>query len=132
MDPTALRGGRGLWLGFRAPFRGIGTIASRPGLWPFAAVPTLLLGLFVTRGAALAQRAYGGILARATEALGDGAFAGAGLWVVRAVVILLLGVAVLLAAVVLVPPASAPFMDAIAERVDARKQLAESLAAQIA
>jgi uncharacterized protein involved in cysteine biosynthesis len=110
-----------------APFGGVAAIAGRASLWPLASAPTLLLGLTVAGLGAGATRLYSALGARA-DGLAQGGWlarherlAGVGLWATRALLALALIVAILAVAGLIVPALSAPFMDKIAQRVDARR-----------
>jgi hypothetical protein len=127
---SEVRGGAGQ-VGFAAaagaPFVGVATIAGRVSLWPFASAPTLLLGVTVAGLGAGAARVYRAALERASDLSHQGALArhetiaNAGLWVTRALLALGLAIAVLAVAGLIVPALSAPFMDRIVARLDARR-----------
>lgn len=131
MERDSLRGLRGAWTAFCAPFRGIAILAGRPRLWPLALTPTLImLALFALGGTAAA-----GVFRRAERALtawlGATWYGTAGRWVAEALVVVLLALTVVLLAVLLVPPLAAPFMDALAGRIDTYPQRPEALARQV-
>jgi uncharacterized protein involved in cysteine biosynthesis len=121
----------GLWQGFCAPFRGTLHIAARPRLWPLSIVPTALFALCVVLGLGGAVAAYGPVARRVHAALGQGALAALGTGAAGVLAVLLLAVAVVLLAFVLVPPLAAPFMDALAARVDARDLPEEPVLTQV-
>lgn len=125
--PPALRapplaGLRAVGTAMLAPFVGIGTIASRPRVWHLACTPTLLLLGFWAAGAAAASRAYAALIAYMAGRVGGGWLGTAELWLAKALVVLLLGAAVLVLSALLVPPLAGPFMDSLAGKVDRRPQ----------
>jgi uncharacterized protein involved in cysteine biosynthesis len=108
------------WRGAGAPFRGIGTIAARIELWPLALTPTLLLVSLLVAGTSLASQLYAWLVQRAGVLSEHGAVGSIGLWITKALIVLALAVVVIVVSVVFVPALSAPFMDRIAAKVDAR------------
>jgi CysZ protein len=117
----------GVGVAFAAPFRGIGTIMARPRLWPLAATPTVLLIAAIAGGGVAARHVYDAAARALARAMGSSwigvASAAASRWLIG----LALALAVLLIATLVVPPVSAPFMDALAARVDARREVDEPL-----
>jgi CysZ protein len=131
MHHHELTGLRGAWTAFGAPFRGVGILAARPRLWPLALTPTaLLLGLFALGGTVatdLFHRAHTALVGR----LGASWYGTVGRWLGDALVAVLLAFAVVLLALLLVPPLAAPFMDSLAGRLDVRPQPHEPLLRQV-
>lgn len=121
VSASASTGSADFLKGVGAPFRGIGEIASRPGLWPFAIMPTVLLGALLASGGSLATLLYNYLVARAGGLAAHGTAGSIGLWFTKALIILALAVVVLVVSFVFVPALSAPFMDRIAAKLDARK-----------
>lgn len=120
--PPVLAGARAVGAAMLAPFVGIGTIASRPSLWPLAITPTVLLVLLWGAGGAFVKRVFPLLVARLAPHFGHGWLGTAGLWLVEALVVFVLVAAVVILAALVVPPLAGPFMDALAGRVDAKKQ----------
>ncbi len=109
------------WRGVGAPFRGIATIAANIRLWPLAMTPSLaLLALLATTGS-LAAKLYAWLIERAGGLATHGTAGSIGLWITKVLVALALVVVAFVVSVVFVPAVSAPFMDRIAARLDARK-----------
>lgn len=115
-----LTGARGFWRAASAPFRGIGTIASRMELWPFAITPTVLLVSLAMAGGSAGMRLYDWLVQRAGGLAQHGTAGAVGLWITKALIVVALAVAVLAVSTVFVPALAAPFMDRIATRVDER------------
>ena len=112
---------RDFWRGVGAPFRGIATIAANIRLWPLAMTPTVgLLALLATTGS-LAAKLYDWLIARAGALETHGTAGTVGLWLTKVLVALALAVVVFVVSVVFVPAVSAPFMDRIAAKLDARQ-----------
>lgn len=122
---TAVHGARAVGAAMLSPFIGVGTIASRPSLWPFAITPTLLLLGLWAGGGALARAAYHSLVAKIAPHFGHAWWSSAGLWVVEALVVIALVAAVIIVASLIVPPLAGPFMDALAGKVDERPQREE-------
>lgn len=116
---------------FFAPFRGAMTLLTRPSLWPWAMVPTILFIGFCAGAYVFGRSVYARIVAVASHAIGHGSWGAAGGMVAGALASVLLAAAALVVALWVVPPISAPFMDALAERVDKRAGKDESIAAQV-
>lgn len=118
--------------GFVAPFRGFGTLIVRPSLWPWASVPTIVFVTFAIGASSFAK----GLFARAEGAtarvLGHGALGTAGGALAGLAAALAFIVVSLIVALWIVPPLCAPFMDALASRVDRHPGRDEPLGAQVA
>lgn len=112
---------RDFWRGMGAPFRGIGTIAANIRLWPLAMTPTVSLVALMTATGSLATKLYDWLIARAGGLGTHGTAGTVGLWLTKVLVALALAVVVFVVSVVFVPALSAPFMDRIAAKLDARQ-----------
>lgn len=117
---------------FAAPFRALGTLARTPRLWPLAAVPSLLFVALVAALAGLGYEFFPRLLAWLLAHLGGDSLGEAGAVTARILLFVLLSFVAVLVPLVLVPPLAAPFMDALASRVDLCPECDEPRARQIA
>lgn len=109
------------WRGVRAPFRGIATIAANVRLWPLAITPTVgWLVLLVATGS-LAIKLYERLIVRVGPLETHGTAGTVGLWLTKLLAALALAVVVFVVSLMFVPTVSAPFMDRIAAKLDARQ-----------
>ncbi len=108
------------WSGVAAPFRGIGKIASNIGLWPLAITPSLLLVALIASGGSAASLLYDWLVQRAGGLATHGTAGSIAVAIAKALIIVALAVVVFVVSVVFVPALSAPFMDRIAAKLDAR------------
>jgi uncharacterized protein involved in cysteine biosynthesis len=94
-------------------------------------VPTVLFLAFCGGAFVVSRSLYGRIVAAVARSIGHGSLGSAGGVAVGAVASLVLVALALVVALWVVPPLSAPFMDGLASRVDARAGREESLASQV-
>lgn len=117
---------------FVAPIRGFATILTRPSLWPWAMTPPLVFAAFAAMSWVFGRKLFDRVDAVVAHAIGHGAFGAFGAAVAGVITAVVFVAAVLIAALWIVPPICAPFMDALASRIDTREGLEESLGQQIA
>ena len=118
--------------GFAAPFRGAATLLVRPSLWLWASVPALVFLAFAIASGKFARSLFARVDAAVANALGHGALGTAGAAVAGFASAFAFVVVALIVSLWIVPPICAPFMDALASRVDRHPQREERLVTQIA
>lgn len=117
--------------GIVAPFQGAWTLLVSPSLWGWAMIPVALFGLFATIAAWSATSVFARVRATAGRSFGAGSAGMAGAAVAGAVGVVAYIAVALVVALWVVPLFSAPFMDALAARVDRYQGREESLAVQV-
>ncbi|MDP3275621.1 MAG: EI24 domain-containing protein [Deltaproteobacteria bacterium] len=104
--------------GLSAPLVGLKTVATTPSLWLLSLVPSAMIVVVASAFGLGAGRLYDWLIARASQVTHAGALGSAELWLAKLLAVIALFVVVLVLTAVLVPPLSAPAMDALAGRVD--------------
>ncbi len=117
--------------GVIAPFQGAWMLLVRPSLWGWALIPVALFALCATIAVAWSTRVFAAVRSMAGHSLGGSTAGAAGAAVAGVLGVVAYVAVALIVALWVVPLLSAPFMDALAARVDRFQGREESLAVQV-